>query len=93
MAGLQCAGCPGSATYAHLWVPVCAALLLVPHDQYGSMQAKVLQQHQAPGIAQMLPVLRQMAELQDRVVEAAAQLVATALQVGQRQAQLDSVAP
>jgi hypothetical protein len=60
---------------------VVAALLAVPQDQYSSLQGAALQQHQAPGIVQMLPVLRQMADLQDRITDAAAELVATALQV------------
>jgi hypothetical protein len=67
--------------FAHLWAPVAAALLVVPLEQYSSLQGQALQQHQAPGIAQMLPVLAQMQDLQDRVMEAAAGLVATALQV------------
>lgn len=67
--------------FAHLWAPVAAALLVVPQDQYLSLQGAALQQHQAPGIVQMLPVLRQMAELQGRITGAAAGLVATALQV------------
>lgn len=63
---------------------MCAAVLLVPQEQYSSLQGQTLPQHsvpQAPGILQLLPVLRQMASLQERVTEAAAGLVATALQV------------
>jgi hypothetical protein len=78
MVALQSSCCPGSATFAHLWGPVCAGLLLAPQDQYGSVH--MLQQHQAPGIVQMLPVLRQMGELQQRTTQAAAELVAAALQ-------------
>jgi hypothetical protein len=81
LSALQSPSCPGTAVFAHLWAPVAAALLVVPLDQYSSLQGQELQQHQAPGIAQMLPVLAQMQDLQDRVTEAAAGLVATALQV------------
>jgi hypothetical protein len=81
LSALQSPSCPGSAVFAHLWMPVCAALLLVPSSQYSSQHGEVLQQHQAPGIMRMLPVLQQMADLQHRVTEAAANLVATALQV------------
>lgn len=85
---LQCPRCPGTAVFAHLWGPVAAALLVVPQDQYSSLQGAALQQHQAPGILQMLPFLRQMSDLQDRITEAAAGLVATALQVGGNRAGL-----
>lgn len=81
LSALQSASCPGTAVFAHLWSPVCAALLLTPQDQYIDLQGQALQQHQSPGIVQMLPVLHQMAELQSRVTQAAAELVATALQV------------
>lgn len=87
LSALQSSKCPGTAALAHLWAPVCAALLLVPQEQYSSLQGQTLQQHnapQAPGIMQLLPVLRQMASLQEKVTEAAAGLVATALQVRAR---------
>lgn len=81
MAALQSPSCPGSAAFAHMWAPVCAALLLVSHEQYSSPHGQALQQHQVPGIVHVLPVLQQMADLRQRVTDAAAGLVATALQV------------
>lgn len=77
LSALQSTSCPGTAVFAHLWAPVCAVLLTVPSDAQG----QALRQHQAPGGIHKLLDLRQVAGLQERVTSAAAELVATALQV------------
>lgn len=77
-----CAGSHGTSALAHLWAPVCAQLLLVPEDRYRLPMGQALQQHQqVPGLSALAPVHRQMGELQQQVLSAAAELVALALQV------------
>lgn len=78
MAALQSPCCHGSALLAHLWGPVVAGLLLVPAEQYGGRFP--VAQHQAPGIARLLPALASMEDLQRRVTAAAAELAGTVMQ-------------
>lgn len=87
MAALQSPSCPGTATFSHLWGPVCADVLYVQPEQQHSQQSQwgtaagELKQHQAPGLVKLIPLMGQMDELRRKVVHAAADVVALALQV------------
>lgn len=85
-AALQSPSCPSTAAFCHLWGPVCADVLVVTAEALGLQassqgQGPSLQQHRAPGVLQLMPLLGRMEELRAKVVRAAADLVALAIQV------------
>lgn len=64
---------------------MCADVLYLPAEQQQSPWGNTAggyKQHQAPGLVRLMPLLDQMDELRKKVMGAAADLVALALQVG-----------